>query len=269
MHPLSTKQDVTSISKSGVETITVNVPEKIRSLFLWPGLYPSSDEGHIKYWQNRVMYGILLVGVTLGLFAYVPSVWLSIKEGLYHIALLDTAAYLFILFLFFWKKASYLLRASGISAICYAIGLILVMVLGPFGGGPVWLFAFPLLAGVLLGFRISVAALVINAFTLIAIGVLIQTGSMYWYIPVLNPTWKWVVIFFNFILLNTITTVALTLVLRELRMALDHEKEMRRSLQNEIRARKAARKKRMKNRRSDPAGIVLDAEGSHESISSI
>ena len=82
------------------------------------------------------------------------------------------------------------------------------------------------MSAVLLGPRAAIASLVVNALTLIVVGFLITMGLTSWYYPVINPVWKWIVIFFNFMLFNTVTTISLTLILNGLYRTLEEERKM-------------------------------------------
>ena len=205
--------------------------EKLRSKVSWPGLRSGMDHDTLLYWRNKVLHSILLTTIVLGFFACVPSVLLSVKEGLYHVALFDCLAYAALLYMFFSSWPSFKLRAVSFTIMCYLVGLLLLVVLGPFGAGPVWLFLFPVLTGVLLGYRASIYALLINGGTIIAVGVCLWFDLWSWSEGVVNPIEKWVVIFFNFMLLNSLATVSLNAILKGLQSALLDEKNLRASLQ--------------------------------------
>jgi hypothetical protein len=44
-------------------------------------------------------------------------------------------------------------KATCFSVMLYFIGLVVILSLGPFGDGPAWLFCFPIITGVLLGYK--------------------------------------------------------------------------------------------------------------------
>lgn len=190
---------------------------------------------NIDYWQERILLNLLLICVILGFVVYFPSVSLSIKENLWIIAIADTIIYMYILFLFFYPGVSYNVKAFSFCTLSYLLGLTLLFVLGPFGAGPVWLFAFPVLTGLFLGFKISTFALLINTITLIGTGFLILEGFLGWGITVINPLEKWIVTSLNFMLLNVIVVLSVTYILKGLHESLNNHIQ----LQNQLnRARK-------------------------------
>lgn len=57
-------------------------------------------------WKNRLLFVLMAGLVILGFIAYIPSVILSVREGLWTVALIDTLVYLTVLFVAFSKKLS-------------------------------------------------------------------------------------------------------------------------------------------------------------------
>ncbi len=183
----------------------------------------------IRFWQEKVLLNLLLVCAVLGFITCIPSVALSIKEKLWLVAIADVLIYCIILGLFLKPGLSYTSRAMSVPVISYFLGMILIITLGPFGAGPVWLFFFPILTGVLLGSRPASWALVINGITIIGIGILIHLNitdilSRFnfkaWHLVSANPLEKWVVICFNFMLLNILATLSVTTILNGLHKSL-------------------------------------------------
>ena len=179
---------------------------------------PGND---LRYRQERILQILLLAGAILGVIVCIPSVALSIKEGLLIVAVTDILIYSFILFLLFRRTLSFTFRAVSVVSITYFLGMVLLLVIGPFGGGPVWLFAFPVLAGLFLGETIGLAALLLNAVTILVLGILAHKGVISWGYPTINPMEKWGVTSLNFLLLNTIVTLAVTMVLKGLKSSLN------------------------------------------------
>ncbi|MCP4671201.1 MAG: hypothetical protein GY857_07835, partial [Desulfobacula sp.] len=183
----------------------------------------------IVYWQEKVLLNLVLAASILGLITYIPSFILSIIENLWFIALVDTLLYIFVLFLFFKKNLSYKFRAASIPVISYILGIILITVVGPFGGGPVWLFFFPVIAGVLLGYKAASRALIINALTLTILGFCVYfnlpnfpdfLNLSPWYLGFENIFKKWFVVSLNFMLLNTLATLSITTILNGLQKSM-------------------------------------------------
>jgi signal transduction histidine kinase len=195
-----------------------NILQKIA--WKWTEPWTDADENELRYWQDRIAYSFLLFGVSFGFFVLIFSVWLSIVEDLWQIAVLDVAVYLWVLFLFFKRTLPIEIRVFSIGFICYLLGLILLITIGPFGGGgPVWLFFFPIITGVLSNVRFSILALLINVLTILIIGWLIWFDWFDWPFILKYSREKWFVLGMNFVLLNTISTIAVTLLIRSLNIS--------------------------------------------------
>jgi two-component system, cell cycle sensor histidine kinase and response regulator CckA len=122
-------------------------------------------------------------------------------------------------------------RALTFPVIGYILGMVLLLTVGPFGGGPVWLFAFPIIVAILLGLRFALISLALNVGTIIIIGILLQIGHIDWDYSTINPIEKWVVIGLNFMLLNSITTISIALISEGIQDLLMRQKSMLASLE--------------------------------------
>jgi signal transduction histidine kinase/ActR/RegA family two-component response regulator len=178
----------------------------------------------LRYWQERILQTILLASISLGLFVYFPSLILSLAEGLWLVAASDTLIYALVIYIFLQRKIPYPIRAVIFVSLSYLLGLVLLFTLGPFGAGPIWIFAFPILTAVLLGLRASAAALIINTATLAGIGGLLELQALSWSPAVSHSLVKWTVISLNFMLLNTVAALSVTAVLKSLDRSLADEK---------------------------------------------
>lgn len=167
----------------------------------------------IRYWQDRVIFMLLFLGLIPGFFVYVPSVLLSFKEGLWSVVFIDTGLYIGAAFLFFKRSISFKTRAICVVLLFYIVGMTLMLVISPYSAGPVWLFAFPVIAAALMGFSTALAALAVNAVTLIILGALMCFGYLESDYTTINTMERWVVIALNFIFLNILATLIVSGIL--------------------------------------------------------
>jgi len=185
-----------------------------------------ADEEGIRYWQERLLLVFLFAGVVLGFVVCLASVVLSIIEDLWGVAVVDTIIYAWVVVLFFCRSFPFVVRAISVSLISYVLGMVLLLTIGPFGGGPVWLFVFPVIVAILLGLRPALGALAVNAGTVILIGILLQSGYMEWDYSTTNPFEKWIVISLNFMLLNSIVTISIAVISGRTQGLLNQQKSM-------------------------------------------
>ena len=182
-------------------------------LYTWTIPPVLTPEDGIRYWQDRVIFILLFIGLIPGFIVYVPSVFLSIKEGLWGVAFIDTALYFAVVFLFFKRTISLKTRAIFIVLLLYITSMTLMLVIGPYSAGPVWMFAFPIIAAALMGFSTALLALAVNAATLIILGILTCFGYLEPDYTTINTMERWVVIALNFIFLNILATLIVSGIL--------------------------------------------------------
>ena len=91
------------------------------------------------FWQERILFIICFTASFFGPLVLVPSIVLSMAEGLGSVAVLDLAAYLGTVAVLFSKNLPLRIRASLIFIVLFSLGVGLMVVLGPVGAGYVWL----------------------------------------------------------------------------------------------------------------------------------
>jgi len=175
------------------------------------------------YWRVRILFAILLTGLVLCFFALIPFTFLAIKEKLWGLAIFNGVAYLGGIGLLLSRRPRYEIRAAVTLLMFYAVGLVLIVSVGPLSGGPAWLFVFAALVGVLLGSKAAIAALGLNAITLTIIGWLISTGRFGQAFQFFNTSEAMVVAGANFMLLNAVTAISVAVLVKGL--VSTHEKE--------------------------------------------
>jgi len=191
----------------------------------------SQDE--IQYWREKIYNSLSLALVILGLIAYIPSAILSIYAHVYGVFFLDTAAYLFVIFLFWNKRVSYLFRVYGLLLILYLLGVSLLILLGTLGAGWIWLFAFPVFASLLKGFRAAVISILINTFTIIILGICIYLELFHGLLIANYNLESWFIVGINFICLNGLVSIPIAVLIKALELSFEREKEGRILLEQE------------------------------------
>ncbi|MFL5730653.1 MAG: hypothetical protein ACJ75J_14290, partial [Cytophagaceae bacterium] len=172
----------------------------------------SSKQDRVTYWRERIYYSLAMALCIFGFIAYVPSVYLSVKEDLWSVAILDTLVLAGIVSIFIFKKIPYMIRVSALLVILYLLGVALLLLLGPNGAGLIWLFAFPILTSILAGLGPAIIAIAINAISVTTLGLLNffhlldKTLMSGYYIE------SWSIISVNFICLNLLTSIPIAML---------------------------------------------------------
>ena len=208
---------------------------KIQSLY--PG---GATSGHqpansVEYWRDRILDIIYRSTAILGWIAYLPSVYLAFIEGIWWLVAFNTIGYAWFVWAAFSRHLSFKLKAVLLLAFFYGIGVALLIQLGPFAAGSIWLFAFPVMTGLLFGLRPAMGALAVNALTVICFGIALTAGWIVIDFMPANMADKWWVISANFLLLDTVATLSIAVLLRGLKTALEKQRQTRQSLEEKHR----------------------------------
>jgi two-component system cell cycle sensor histidine kinase/response regulator CckA len=206
--------------------------DRINALIGDPGDSSSANSTGLQIiWRERLLRLLLLTGSTLGLVFAIPILFILLKEGKIALVIVDLSAILCMFTLLLMRKLSYNFRATFASLLLYFLGIGVIANMGPFSGGPAFLFCFAVIAGVLLGMRVAVAALVLNTLTMLAAAWLMFNG---WWPNVdrmVLTTGRWLAAGFSFVFLNSVATISVTFLVRGLETALQSETEAKAELQ--------------------------------------
>ncbi len=112
----------------------------------------------------------------------------------------------------------------------YCAGLTSLFALGPVGSGRIFLFAFALLASLLLGLRAGILALVLNICTFLSFGWMLSTDQLQWSHITIQASNKWGANGYTFFVLNTVVTVSLGVLVAALEKNLKKEQSLTREL---------------------------------------
>ncbi len=179
----------------------------------WPY---SSEHDSIFRWRAQILFSILFAGIILGFFALIAATVAIVKDGVWGLAIVDTCGLLICFALLVVPRIRFEIRAYIISLICYIIGLAVILSVGPLSGGPTWLFTFAVLAGILLGNWAAFTAILMNAVSLIIIGLLISSGKFGNDFPFFNTPQAMMAAGTNFIVLNAIISFSVAALLKGL-----------------------------------------------------
>lgn len=182
--------------------------------------FPSSAGPGINIWRERILFGLYGTGVLLAFFALFPLVFLAFREKHWGLLVVDGLMFIGTLGLIYIRPLKYEIRASAALMITYFLGVFIISKFGFISGGPAWLFSFAVIAGLLLGLRAAVLALVLNAVTIIA--VVLMFGDLL--LPIASKL-RSLTAFGSFILLNGATAVSAAYLVRGLEASATENKK--------------------------------------------
>ncbi|RLB14241.1 MAG: hypothetical protein DRG82_14140 [Deltaproteobacteria bacterium] len=196
---------------------------------------PSIDleQNTLAYWRARILFAIIFTGLLAGTLVFVPLISLAIRKGMWNLLLFDCSVWLITLGLLVLGRPRYEIRAATVLVMTYAVGVFVILSVGPLSGGPAWLFAFAVLAAVFLGTRVAVSALVVNGITLTILGWLFSSGLFGRDSPFFTSREAMLLAGANFMLLNTIAALSIAVLTKGLMAAHQKEKDLSRGLETE------------------------------------
>ncbi len=198
------------------KTLITRLFPTIQSLFIESG----SIRG-LQYWRERQLDFLFSIFALFGLVAYVPSAYFAAVKGFWFIVLIDTIVYGSILGIHFSKNISFVFKTGFLMAACYFIGLSLLFNIDA-DYSINYFFSVPIFAAVLLGLEAAVITLGVNILMLVAAGYFINVGAANWTNTEDDLLLGWAILSVNFMMLNAVTAISISIVFEQLKRALDH-----------------------------------------------
>jgi two-component sensor histidine kinase len=140
-------------------------------------LPPLQDEGKSR---ERLADLLIKICAILGGLAYLPSAYLSLRASQWLVLGVDTLAFLLFLLLAFKPSLPYKVKLGALLGASYALGIVLLAMLGPVGAGPIYLFCFVILAGLFGTAKVLVAANILVAASYAGAALAAALGLLGW-----------------------------------------------------------------------------------------
>jgi len=175
-------------------------------------------------WREKILGRILIIGLSLGGVAFVPGAVMAFQDENLAIFILNTVVWLLAAAVFVSRKIRYEIRAVVTLTLIFAIGVYIIFFYGFLSGGPFCLFAFAVTAGLFMGVRTALAALLINAMTLMVFGWLAASGlwgqNLLFFPSLLRGGVAWS----TYMLMNAMVAVSVAVMVRGMAELAEKEK---------------------------------------------
>ena len=165
---------------------------------------PTTDKTLVNAWRNRLLTYCLQIALIAAFVALIPSLALSFSASLWLVFWIDLAAYALIFALRIGKGIPYVPRAAGIILIAFVLALLLLIQVGPRGGGIVWLFASVAFSALLLGRTGAMVAIAASTVASVVLGWALARALLPWSISVV----EWTVHMVNFLAVSSVLALA-------------------------------------------------------------
>jgi hypothetical protein len=107
----------------------------------------------LPYWRERIFNGILLAIFVFGTLAIFPNLIAALKARMYPIFILDSFIFLTVLAVVFVRKIGLTVKIYILIFSFYLLGIFLLVTMGPFGPGMIWIVCCSVLIALMLDFK--------------------------------------------------------------------------------------------------------------------
>jgi GAF domain-containing protein len=132
----------------------------------------------LRVWQEQLLRGVLLAAAIAGLLVTVAGIYNAHVYQQVWIMALYWVAYSIVVVLFLWRRAPYALRAWAIVSLVYVLGCTQFLEDGTGGSAQIFMLSVPFLAGIFLGRRASIFALLLVTVTMAGFGWVFSVGLL-------------------------------------------------------------------------------------------
>ncbi|MFO7658645.1 MAG: ATP-binding protein [Bacteroidales bacterium] len=184
----------------------------------------TKDDG-LLYWREKFFLVLVLAFVSAGFFAYIPSMMASFSAKLWIVAIIDTIVYLLAILIFVFRRINLKLRIVILLAIIFLLSMALLIFVGPYGAGFIWLMMVPILTALLLGTKETVIANIISTLSLLLLGIVINENL----IPLHLTNYgldSWIAVSANYVLASVAVSFPVAMLLQALHNSYKKEKEL-------------------------------------------
>lgn len=190
----------------------------------------SEDKRDLREEMFNGLMRVLAIGAFVG---YIPSMWLAIAHKLWFVGTIDTIAMVYVSVLALRPQIPYMIKVVSVAITCYALGLALILITGPFGAGHLFIFAFVILLALFGDIRSMVFANIVSIITHLAFGY----ASYMHLLPWIQTLESVIVISANFIFISAALSFAAWSLVNGYSNAANAEQNLREMLEillNEI-----------------------------------
>lgn len=184
------------------------------------------ENDSLLFWRVTILANyttVALIAVSVGFGA---AVILLVKQKMWSLLIFDALCYVMFWSLPFLSGLSYTFRTVIYLLMAYSTGVAVIIFIGPLSAGPVWLFAFGIFAGLLLGSKAAIAAVLLNTVTLATLFWMISQGYFGQSFPFFKTPQAAVAALANYILLNLLAALSIAVLVKGLHISNLKEKAL-------------------------------------------
>jgi len=164
--------------------------------------------------RDRLLTALIATGTIFSALAFIPGVFLAFQKERWLLLFLNSVVLSSGLCLLLLRKLTYVIRATVALGLIYMVGVYVILYFGFLSGGPVWLFTFGVMSGLLFGLKGAVVGVSVNCLTLTVLGVMSFYGYGREGLPFFSNPLLMLAALGNFILTNAAAAVSCAMLIR-------------------------------------------------------
>ena len=184
----------------------------------------------IIYLREKLFAGTMLALIILGIVAYIPAFLLSIVHKYWAVAGASTFAYFSLLVLYMDSRFPVRIKINVFLVIIYVLAVTLIVNLGPYGAGMIWLISFSIIATIFGGIKAAVRTIIINLFTIffLALGIKIKILNTPFFVEYSFLFWAGFAV--NLLVVNSLSSVLIAYFIEGLEKSFLGEQKLKQQL---------------------------------------
>jgi len=187
----------------------------------------------INFWREKLFTNFITYLLPFCLFAIIPGVWISITENYYLLAGFYILATAFTTFVALNRRWNLPLRKAFVFLMIYALSIMLMLYLGMFGLGMIYLLALSVLVTLLLPKKLAYWSIALNLLVCICCVILYRMGLLQARIARPYHLGVWIAIVSNLIFLCLVVTALINKTIAHLESAIAKKFQLKYRLQQE------------------------------------
>lgn len=180
--------------------------------------------------KEKLFFSTMQIVLFVGFFACLFGIIQSLRENLLVIVVIDSVVYLALLVMYLDNKIATIIKKYILLLLTYLLGVFLLIMIGPYGAGLIWLIGFSILATVFLGFQPALYTILINVLTILLLGIGIRLELFRTPFFIEYTVFSWTATAVNLIVVNSISTLSLVYLIRGLEKSFLNEQELKQKL---------------------------------------
>lgn len=182
------------------------------------------------YWRERIFNGILLAIFVFGTLAIFPNLIAAFEARMYPIFILDSLIYLTVLAVVFVRAIGLSVKIYILIFSFYLLGIFLLVTMGPFGPGLMWIVCCSVLIALLLDFKKTLCSIAFNFLIVLTLALLIHFKIADTPFFSAYTTFSWIAIGLNVVVISAVCSIPVSILIQGLEKTVNEEKELKQQL---------------------------------------